>query len=509
MKANQLFKYIFIIYSSGCAGKTPGQTNDARRDTTAATTAAKMPDTMGAELSAITGKTPGPDSFPAGKINDPVICRSDPSQSYALYIPARGNKGSGSDESSKDDKTSMGDSAARPVIYFFDPHAAGALPLEKYRSLADAYGFILIGSNNSKNGNDWPSAESIWQRLSGDTKGRLKIDKNRIYTCGFSGGAKVAGYVALQHPEVKAVIANGAGLPDGTPPGDFNFSFTAIAGEGDMNMTDLVAFSRELDKGQTRHHLILFDGKHEWMPESTMELAFAGLQLDAMRRSLIPKDEAFIKNYVLKSKKRLGAYYNKGRLIKAAQECRLSISLLEGLSGEEGWFKEKLASLGGDAQYQKQQQAEQELMIREQNTRAEYSQHFQQEDAQYWVAAISDLQTKAKTGTIESGMYQRLLAYLSLAFYSYSNQLINRNENAGARHFVELYKMADPANPEAWYFSAILHARDNQAKDAESDLLRAAANGFKEENRMIQQPEFQMLSPRIDFSGIEALMHRR
>jgi pimeloyl-ACP methyl ester carboxylesterase len=483
-------RYILILYISACAGKSPGQGEETIKDGTAAISAAKIQDTMGERHTTNVAEAVVPDPFPAGKIIDPVICRSDPSQSYALYIPASGK-------------------AARPAIYFFDPHAVGALPLEKYRSLADAYGFILIGSNNSKNGNDWASAESIWQHLSTDTKDRLKIDKNRIYTCGFSGGAKVAGYVALQHPEVKAVIANGAGMPDGTPAGDFNFSFTAIAGEGDMNMTDLVVFSKELDKGRTRHHLILFDGKHEWAPENTMEPAFAGLQLDAMRRSLIPKDEAFIKSYIVKSKKRLDAHYKNARLIRAGQECLLSISLLEGLSGEMGWFKEKLASLAGDAQYQKQQQAEQELMIREQNTKAEYSRHFQQDDAQYWVTIINDLQIKARAGTVESGMNQRLLAYLSLAFYSYSNQLIGQNENAVARHFVELYKMADPTNPEAWYFSAILHARDNQAKDAEDDLLKAAGDGFRDESRMMQQPEFQNLSPQIDFSRIEAIMHPR
>src|SRR6266404_2597304 len=76
------------------------------------------------------------DLYEAGKVIDSVICKADPAQSYALYIPSKGN------------------ATALPVIYFFDPHGSGALPLNKYRSLAEAYGFILAGSNNSKNGND-------------------------------------------------------------------------------------------------------------------------------------------------------------------------------------------------------------------------------------------------------------------------------------------------------------------------------------------------------------------
>ena len=95
------------------------------------------------------------------------------------------------------------------------------MPLKKYKALADKYNFVLIGSNNSKNGNDWKTTENIWQNLFNDTQSRLILNRDRIYTCGFSGGAKVASYIALHHNEVKAVIAGGAGLPDETPAGKF------------------------------------------------------------------------------------------------------------------------------------------------------------------------------------------------------------------------------------------------------------------------------------------------
>lgn len=427
-----------------------------------------------------------PNSFEAGKLIDPVICKADATQSYAVYIPTKGNAN------------------ALPIVYFFDSHGSGALPLNKYRSLAETYGFILVGSNNSKNGNDWSTTEKIGQQLLADTKDRLKINGNRIYTCGFSGGAKVAGYMAIQHPEIKGVIAGGAGLPDGVQAEDFNFSFTAIAGEGDMNLTELVAISNELDKTRTRHHIIFFDGKHEWAPVKIMDMAFAGLQLDAMRIALIPKDNIFVNGYVVKSKNRVGGYIQANRLIEAEQECRLSISFLDGLTSEADWFKTKEAALAGNPLFQKQRQAQQDLLVREQNTKLGYMQQFQQGNRQYWGGVISDLQTRGRSKTAESAMCQRLLAYLSLAFYSLSNHLINSNNNTEARHFVELYKMADPANSEAWYFSAILSARDRQMQAAENDLLKAAECGFTDKARLRQQPEFQ----KLNLSGVEQKMQR-
>ena len=474
MKATQFIKLIILIfYTIACANKNPAETSgDNTKDTTVVSNAETQ------------------DSFDVGKVIHHVICKTDAAQSYALYIPVKGNK------------------EALPIIYFFDPHVDGSLPLNKYKALADAYDFILIGSNNSKNGNDWSITENIWHTLFDDTQKRLKINSNRIYTCGFSGGAKVASYVALHNNNIKSVIAGGAGLPDGTPAGNFNFSFTAIAGEGDMNMTDLVATNNELDKTQTRHRIIFFEGKHEWAPESTMNIAFASLQLDGIHEKLISKDDEFINDYITKSKKRFNEYYTTNKLIKAEQECKLSISMLDGLSNEVNWFKQKDASLTNNTAYQKQWQAQQNLFNIEQNMKAVYMQQFQNGDINYWTKTISDLRTKVNAQTAEGAMCQRLLAYLSLAFYSFSNQLINSNQNNGAQYFVELYKMSDPTNSEAWYFSAILDARNNNAKATEDDLSKAVEYGFADKNRLEQQAEFQNMTTQINFSQIESKMKK-
>jgi hypothetical protein len=424
------------------------------------------------------------------KIIDSLICKTDKTQSYAVYVPAF------------DPKMQLA------VIYFFDPHGDGALPVTKYKNLADRYGFILIGSNNSKNGNDWTTTEYIWKHLFDDSRVRFNINLDQVYTCGFSGGAKVASYLALKYPVVKGVIANGAGLPDGTPAGNFGFSFTAIAGQGDMNLTELVSLNEDLDKTKTRHRLIVFDGKHEWVPQNRMGPAFAGLRLDAMENAIIPKDGSFIGNYVAASKRRLDSLYKISQLVKAGQECIYSINVLEGLAqDQQTWFKGQLNSLEQNKMYQQELQTQELLLVKEEHTKADYMQHFQTNDMGYWVNTIKDLQSKTNLRTAETGMYERLLAYLSLAFYSISNHLINTNVNDAAEHYVELYKLADPSNSEAWYFSAILHARSGRVRAAENDLLKAVDCGFRDGNRMRQQSEFQNLPTAINFSLIENRMH--
>jgi len=101
-------------------------------------------------------------------------------------------------------------------------------------------------------------------------------------------------------------------------------------------------------------------------------------------------------------------------------------------------------------------------------------------------------------------MYQRLNAYLSLAFYSITNQMLSNNQNDAASYFDSLYKMADPTNSEAFYFSAQLNARKNNVAGATNDLLHAVALGFKDAARMRQQQEF--LQTGINFILIESKM---
>jgi pimeloyl-ACP methyl ester carboxylesterase len=432
----------------------------------------------------------GPAGQGLGRVIDTVACKADATQTYALYVPRKGN------------------AKAMPVVIFFDPHGSGSLPLNKYRGLAETYGFILVGSNNSKNGNDWSVTENIWNRLFADIRQRLTIDDRRLYLAGFSGGAKVASYVAIQHPGIRAIVAGGAGLPDGVSAADFPFSFTILAGEGDMNLTDLVRLNADLGQTRTRHRVIIFDGRHDWAPAGVMDRVFAGWQLEAIHDGVLPRDPAFIERVVEADKAGAEGSIRGSRLIRAAQDCRVATSYLEGLTEDVAWFRQKSAMLEGDPRYKRQTQERETLFAREESMKTEYMRQFQQGDNAYWRRAIADLQAKALRETPEKGMYQRLLAYLSLAFYSISNQLINANRNDPARHFVELYKMADPANSEAWYFSAVLDAREGRIPVAGTDLQRAVSCGFRDKVRLRRQIEFQKSFSAEDFGRIEKMMSK-
>ncbi|TDW96722.1 hypothetical protein [Dinghuibacter silviterrae] len=417
---------------------------------------------------ACAGKNKVADMLPRGKVIDTVLCTADTSQSYALYVPVRDGR--------------------LPVVYLFDSHGKGVFPISKYKALADTFGFILVGSNNSKNGNDYDQSDRIWGTLTQDTRDRLPIDSNRVYACGFSGGAKVASYLSIMHPGIKGVILNGAGFPDGVNASNVDFTVTLIAGEGDMNMTDLAAFDKDLEGTTTRHRLLFFDGKHEWAPAQTMALAFAGWQFDAMLQQWIPTDTPFIQRYIASSHTRLTGFLKAGHVIAAERECNLTTAFLGKLYPGAGVFQQVGDSLARSPAYRKEEEAQSALFAREQAAKQVFADHFEQAAKPYWTHVIDSLQRDP------SAMSQRLQAFLSLEFYMYSTRLLGTAENQWARYFINLYQQVDPTNSEAWYLSAVCDVREGQAAQVAPDLRKAVALGFTDVERFKKQTEFQGMS---------------
>ena len=206
-----------------------------------------------------------------------VTCASDASQSYALYLPS--------------DYTI----AKRwPIIYFFDPGGRGTRPVEVYKDVAEKYGFILAGSNNSRNysGDQSAAVNSIWQ----DTHGRLSLDERRSYASGFSGGARVAGAMALSGPpgQIAGVIAHGAGYAGNRTAAKDNLPYFFAIGDEDFNWPEVMNIRREREEQGSPYRVRVFSGRHQWAPASVMEEAIQYVNLKAMQTGTLAPDAATI-----------------------------------------------------------------------------------------------------------------------------------------------------------------------------------------------------------------------
>lgn len=213
-----------------------------------------------------------------GQIVDKLVCLHDATQSYALYLPSNYTP-----------------ARKWPILYAFDPRARGKVPLERFKDAAEQYNWIVVGSNNSRNG---PLQQSVdaWNAIVKDTHERFAIDDERVYATGFSGAARAAIYLAMSCRDcISGVIACGAGFPAGiTPSPALHFAVFGVAGVEDFNFPEVKDLDDALAKAGMTHRIEIFDGRHEWAPSSVATEAVEWLELTAMKAGKRAHDDHLI-----------------------------------------------------------------------------------------------------------------------------------------------------------------------------------------------------------------------
>jgi predicted esterase len=241
--------------------------------------------------------------LPKGQIIDKVTCARDPAQSYSLYLP------------------SNYDPARKwPVLYAFDPGARGRVPVERFREAAERFGWIIAGSNNSRNGSMQASIDA-WNGMTRDTADRFSINGARVYATGFSGGARVATFFSIQCGDcLTGIIAVGAGFPEGTgPSARTRLAFFGAAGIEDFNFAELKLLDEQLSRVNTPHLIATFAGRHEWLPSSLAIEALAWMELMAIRSGVRERDETLIESLWNEKLKQASELENSGKPYEAYQ----------------------------------------------------------------------------------------------------------------------------------------------------------------------------------------------
>jgi poly(3-hydroxybutyrate) depolymerase len=214
------------------------------------------------------------DDLPRGQIIDAVKCTADDTQSYALFLPSN-----------------YSPSRTWNLLLAFDPGGQGRRPVERFQAAAEKYGYIVAGSNNSRNGPP-QLALAAAQAMTGDVIKRFNINERRVYTAGLSGGARIAMKVALDTDAIAGVVASSAGFPPGDRDSNLNFPVFGTAGTEDFNYLEM----RQLDDTlSSPHRIAIFEGGHTWLPDDLALQAIEWMEIQAMKSGRRDHDEAVLK----------------------------------------------------------------------------------------------------------------------------------------------------------------------------------------------------------------------
>jgi predicted esterase len=215
------------------------------------------------------------EEVPTGRVLERVQCAADATQSYALYVPTRFDR-----------------AHHWPVLFCFDPGARGAAAVEHFSAAAEKFGWIVAGSNNSRNG-PWDANVVAINAMVRDVDRFFPVESRRVYVAGLSGGARVACQVAVSGI-AHGVIACSAGFMNSETPPKVAFPFFGTAGVTDFNYLELRRVDRELEDRHAAHRVVIHPGGHEWPAADVAMQAVAWLELQAARTGIRERDPTWI-----------------------------------------------------------------------------------------------------------------------------------------------------------------------------------------------------------------------
>ncbi len=216
--------------------------------------------------------------FETKKIVDSITVNNT-KETFALYLPAKYDQQEQS-----------------AIVFIFDPVARGKIGIKPFIEAAEKYNYVLICSNNCKNG----PFEDNYKRINNlfDTVFTMfNINKDRIYTAGFSGGSRLATSVAVLTNQIQGIVACGAGFPSNAMrmPGIETFSYAGLVGDEDMNYKEMFSVKDWYSKFNIDNELFIYNGNHSWPPSSQILRAFDWLELQAYKKRLKRTNDIFIK----------------------------------------------------------------------------------------------------------------------------------------------------------------------------------------------------------------------
>ncbi len=422
--------------------------------------------------------------FPTGTIIPTVVTAAEPGQTYALYLP-----------SSYDARR------AWPVICAFDPAGRGQLPLECFKESAEKYGYIVAGSNISRNG---PVSASLRAGLAmmRDVLGRFSIDDRRLYATGFSGGARVAVAMAqMQKGRIAGVIGCAAGFPEGEhPTAQTPFAFCGTIGNEDYNWVEMNRLDRALASLDKPHRLLRFSGGHTWPPKDAAMAAVEWLELQAMKAGTRPKDAALIEGRLRRDLSQAKDDEGRGALYEAWLSYSDLATTFRGLIDVQP-FGTRATALQAQEVVRKQIRLEREAEDLEIAQRVEIARYIgqmadtdQQTDATrnlYTLITVLKRNEQRASTPSDRLRARRLIEHVSITAYYAGQPLFDSGEYSSALSFFRIQAAIHPESSAIQYRLAVTCGRAGDRKNALEALKRAADNGFSDVARIEQESGFE------------------
>ena len=420
-----------------------------------------------------------------GKIAASVPVDKDPSQSYAIYLPTNFTSGK-----------------RLPLIYVFDPRGRGETAVEVYRPAAEKFGYIVVGSNNSRNGLDIPKLAPIIENLFEDTHKKFAIDDGRVLAAGLSGGSRVASYFAHGcNGCVFGVIGSAAGLFPNIPVSDkLPFIYFGSVGYDDYNFLEFQQLEKQLAASHITSRIEAFDGGHQWPPEPLTIEAVAWMEIIAMKAGRRPIDTGIISDFVNVKIQKAAELTAIKDFLGSVNEYRTIVVDLNGLT-DTTLAGDKLRALEASDEYRKAQKNFADILKQEIQTTNEFlALGGKLADPNIRAETLAQMRDRAaavvkkangKAGLAETHQAKRIVSQVFAAAMDYAGTLIDDGK-AGqlALDSLLVAEMMNPNSPQLFYVRARIAAVKGDVKKCVESLSKATSLGLRDIGRVSSDHAF-------------------
>jgi dienelactone hydrolase len=429
-----------------------------------------------------------------------VTCTDFPEQSYALFLPS-----------------SYSPDRPAPIVYAFDPAARGRLPVELLKDAAEKYGYIVVGSNNSRNGPVEPqqaAANAVWR----DTLARFVIDLRRVYFTGFSGGARIATFLAIGCNCAAGVISHGAGFPSGTPlESPIAFNYFATVGNLDFNFPEVTDVAAHLDANGSTNRLWQFPGTHQWAPAEVWEEALLWMELQAVKNADGPRRATFVEQQLARAAQRAAALEEAGSAHAAAYEYRKLAQDFSGLT-DTSEFERKAAELAGTKAFQRARKQQEDEIARQRRITGEFLGYLDilqtdpgsRHEALYQIRRLAgEWKSRLdKKDEVDVALRRALHGVFAFAYEAGLRALRENDPVRATGHFEVAGEIASES-PMPLFHLARARALAGNGKGALRALRKAVEKGFSYPELIRQADEFASLQGKKEFRDILARLEQQ
>jgi predicted esterase len=412
-----------------------------------------------------------------GKTGERIPSASNATQTYAVHLPA-----------------AYDSTRSWPIAFLMDPRGRALIPLERMRTAADRFGYILLSSYNTISDSASDANVLAVNAMLSDAQKSLRIDTRRIYLVGFSGTARISwNFADGLKGRVAGIFGAGAsGLNyvlelQGAQP--TKPAYYGTMGVTDFNYEEMRSFEPWLAQQSIPRRVRYFSGGHQWPADSLFTEALAWFELRAMKDGLRAVDHAFVDSMYKADLRNADALESGERKLEALIHWREIAADYEGLANVDN-ARVRVRSLLNDGAVKRALSEREDLhqdfiefnreltawitRAREDERTPEANDAIKKLKVDQRVKVAGDEKQPARALAAQRELEQ---AFVTLSFYQ-PKELLAKRDPARALVFLDVAERIKPRSSRVALFRAYAFLQQERVDDALRALEQAVGAGL-------------------------------